>query len=178
MPYPISASVPSTVPKSRPPLLERRPGTFSRRTARGRTASMMRANSKKSPDLSPASPLRFPATERSWQGKPPQRRSTRPGSPALVCRPPPFAGPPSPPLHTSRTSSVMGTPGHRTARTFRRQGSDSQKNKCWCPARWSPRSSPPTPLKSDPTRTTQQTHSPRRPWLTMYPAASAFAYGE
>jgi hypothetical protein len=51
-PYPMSASVPTTVPKSRPPFEERRPGTFSTSSHRGRRDSAIRANSKKRPDRS------------------------------------------------------------------------------------------------------------------------------
>jgi hypothetical protein len=81
-PYPRSASVPSTTPKSRPPLLLSSPGTFSTRTHPGRKASMTRANSWNSPERSPASPRRCPATETSWHGNPPARRSTCSGSTA------------------------------------------------------------------------------------------------
>ena len=105
-PYPMSASVPSTTPKSRPPCEERRPGTFSTRSQRGRTASATRANSKKRLLRSPASPLRRPATERSWQGKPPQR------SPVPACHhrrsvgvPPPSAAARRAGSPTARTSS-------------------------------------------------------------------------
>ena len=64
-PYPRSASVPSTTPKSRPPCEENAPGTFSQRSHSGRKASTTRANSKKRPERSPWSPARRPATLRS-----------------------------------------------------------------------------------------------------------------
>lgn len=62
--------------RSRPLLLDSRPGTFSMTTQDGSNSSIILANSNQSPDRSPASPRRFPAMERSWQGNPPQIRST------------------------------------------------------------------------------------------------------
>ena len=98
----------------------------------------MRANSKKSDERAPpCKPARFPATERSWQGNPPQRRS----------------GDSFPLLAHSRTSVQQVTVGQCWARIPRRHLSDSHCQMTRIPARSSPRSSPPIPEKRLPTVT-------------------------
>jgi hypothetical protein len=85
------------LPKSRPPLLERRPGTFSRRMAGGRYRSTRSRKACASPlrvssPSSSRSPARFPATLRSWHdyGKPPDQRVAVRQSGRLPLASPPF----------------------------------------------------------------------------------------
>lgn len=78
--YPISASASRIKWTSSPPEEDKSPGTFSRSMLFGRRSFAMRTISQKRPDRSPPSPARLPATERSWQGKPPTSRSIRPRS--------------------------------------------------------------------------------------------------
>lgn len=106
---------------------------FSTKTIRGRTKRMMRENSNQRPDRDPSSP--FPLvlqTAMSVQGNPPIRRSTGGGSRPI-------------------TLSKHGTPGQCLASTRRQNGSDSQCHATRAPVALStPRSRPPTPLKSEP----------------------------
>src|SRR5690606_11379307 len=122
--------------RSRPPLLDSRPGTFSMRTQRGRSSATMRWNSHHNPLRSPASPARRPATLRSWQGNPPQMRSTG----ARFARP------------TFRTSSCSSTFGQCRRSTARHCLSFSTCHTTRMPARSRPMSIPPTPENSEPTR--------------------------
>jgi len=133
-----SASNPSAAksPRTRPNSIERSPATFSTNTMRGRTTRTMRAYSLHSPDLSPARPLRLPATDTSWHGNPPQITSTGSSS--------------SP---TAHTSSKRRASGQCFASTVRHHGSRSTCHTVRPPvAASTPRSSPPMPLNSDPMR--------------------------
>ena len=80
-----------TVLKSSPPDELNAPGTFSHMMYLGYLPSvfslislMTLIISKKSPDLAPSSPVRFPAIETSWQGEPPVMISTGSISPPLI----------------------------------------------------------------------------------------------
>ena len=68
------ASAPTTAAKSAPLLLLNAPGTFShlanRSPFQSRAHSTIRIAAKKSPDRSPSSPFRLPATDKSWHGEP------------------------------------------------------------------------------------------------------------
>jgi len=75
---------PATTAKSRPRLLLNAPGTFSQMSHRApqkcRAALKILICSWKRPERSPARPLRFPATDRSWHGDPPTTTSIRPSA--------------------------------------------------------------------------------------------------
>ena len=111
------------------------PGTFSTSTNRGRSRRTTRANSHHRPDRSPASPSRFPARLRSWQGNPPAMRST-PHSP--------LAG------GKVRMSSHFGTLGQCFCRTRLAYSSISTCHLHVRPARSNPKSIPPTPANREP----------------------------
>lgn len=97
---PDSAS--TTAAKSAPLLELKAPGTFSQRANRHphhrRAHSMICIAVKKSPERAPASPLRLPATDRSWHGEPNTTRSICPR--AAICASVTFV-----------TSPRFGTPG-------------------------------------------------------------------
>ena len=157
-PYPRSASVPSTTPKSRPPFEERRPGTFSTRSHRGRTASMIRANSKKRPLIGLRRVL-VVVRRRRGPGRGSLRRGDQDRRERIPERPVrtrsdwlTVSEPSGCRCRNANVSYVVvdGDSGPWSASTSRRQGSDSQKNTCRNPARASPWSSPPMPENSDP----------------------------
>lgn len=131
--YPRSAKSPRTRPNHAPgcPLgPARRFATFSTMRKRGRSSPTNRAISDQRPERLPASPSPFPATLRSWQGKPPEITST---------------GPTSSPRNVV-TSSKQGTSGQCFASTRRQNGSISQNATVSNPpVRSSPRLKPPIP---------------------------------
>ena len=102
---------------------------------------MSRANSDHSPLRSPPMPAPRPATLMSWQGNPPQMRST----------PSPFAERCC--ADNSRTSWNMWTSGQCLASTRRAKGSISQNATVRMPARSRPRLKAPMPLNRSRTRT-------------------------
>lgn len=113
----------STAWKSPPSLLLNEPGTFSQTRNRGLTMSpalpfllsrslisfTILTCSMKSPLLSPASPARFPAMERSWHGLPPVIQSTGSISAPFILQISPKCFTHSPP------SSAPPAPGHSWA---------------------------------------------------------------
>ena len=108
----MSASTPMNAPKSRPPLVEKAPGTFSQMNQRGRISRSSRAKSRASPERAPSMPALFPATLKSWQGVPPTRRSTDPrySSPFILVM-----------------SPMFGTSGNLCCNTRQGKGSISEK---------------------------------------------------
>ncbi len=65
---------------------ERSPSTFSTTTTRGEISEMIRRYSNHSPERAPSSPSPLPARDRSWQGNPPQSRSTCDTNPCRISR--------------------------------------------------------------------------------------------
>jgi hypothetical protein len=144
---PSAARSPSTTPSPR----EARAATFSTNTNEGRTSPTIRENSDQSPDRSPPIPTRFPALLMSWQGKPPETRSTTPrhGRPSKVATS----------VHTGHgarpPSSIWRT------RVAAAKASLSTKQTGRAPTASSPRASPPPPAKSSMERRATLTGSPR-----------------
>lgn len=140
--YPRSSISVRSCPKAAPPSLDSAPGTFSQTNQRGRSSRTHRMYSNMSPDA-PASPSRFPATEKDWQGLPPTTRSTDPISLQS----------------TFVISPRFGTSGNRSASTALGNGSISLNatgsHPSWCHARVAAS----TPLNTD----TYLTPPPPRP---------------
>ena len=92
--YPSSSISRRRARKSRPSLEVKIPGTFSSTTHRGRNRSTRLRKVNARTDLLPSvNPLRFPATERSWQGNPALQmsavfQSSLPGAPLIASRGP------------------------------------------------------------------------------------------
>jgi hypothetical protein len=95
---------------------------------------MRRANSNQRPLREPSIPARFPAWLRSWQGNPPQMRSTGSSSDPLI-----FV-----------MSPCRFTSGQCFASTRCANGSISTCQRQTIPARSSPRSRPPIPANREP----------------------------
>lgn len=132
--YPAEARSRRIFPKNRPSSLESSPGTFSATIHRGRVSQTSRYISPQRVDLFPLRPARAPATETSWQGKPPQITSTVGG------------------LITVVMSVNRSTFGQCLARTFDAYGSSSICHLVLKPPVHSrPNSRPPIPLKHEPT---------------------------
>ena len=124
--YPIEAMAPSTEPIP----LSSKAATFSSSSLGRPTMRTVRRICQKSPERSPDKPAPFPASERSWQGKPAVTKSTGPIDPnsAVV------------------TSSYCFTSGQCLANTSRGNSSFSQKaTVSKPPVRSSPRLKPPIP---------------------------------
>lgn len=113
--YPRPARSARMVPKVRPSSMLRSPLTFSPRNHRGRDSRRTRTTSGQRKRSSPV-PLRRPALEKGWHGKP--------ALTSVGC--PPQADRTSSPV-TDRMSWVMGTPGKFLAST-RRHGSSISQN--------------------------------------------------
>ena len=129
---PIAQRSPMTLPNPR----SSSPGTFSTMTIFGRISHMIRLNSRHNPERSPSIPIRLPATETSWQGKPPQITSH--------CQSVPSRG------GKVHTSSCRRTFGQCFSRTRLAYSSFSTCQTHRIPARSKPRSNPPIPEKSEP----------------------------
>lgn len=142
-PYPRSSISVRSCQKAAPPSLESAPGTFSQTNHRGRSSRTQRMYSNMSPDA-PASPSRFPATEKDWQGLPPTTRPTGPISLQSICV----------------MSPRFGMSGKRSASTALGNGSISLKATGSHPSWSQARVAASTPLK---TETYLTTRPPRIP---------------
>ncbi len=110
-------------------------GEFSTKTKRGRTSHTIRNISRQRPERAPSIPAPLPASDKSWQGNPPQTMSAIP-----------FHGLPSKVV----TSSQMGKGGRipsrcRWMRHFLAYGLISTAQTGACPRRIPPRIPPPQP---------------------------------
>lgn len=132
--YPSFSNPRMRTAKSRPPLLEKSPGTFSTTTHCGSSSPTILRYSCHSPLLPPAKPRRFPATDRSWQGNPPQMRSGRTSKVVFVI---------------FLTSFILFTSGQWRRRTALACGSISHWPMQFIPARSNPRSKPPIPENNE-----------------------------
>jgi hypothetical protein len=128
--YPHEARFPRTLSSPR----TRSAATFSTSTNRGCSSQMIRKYSDQRPERAPVIPSCLPALEMSWQGNPPQMRSTS----ERLCRP------------TSRTSRNRGTSGQCLARTLVAYSLISTCHEHFIPARSSPKSIPPIPANREP----------------------------
>ena len=136
--YPASAKLVRTTPKSRPLLLDKSPGTFSKRRVFALMCVAKESASKKSPVLAPASPALFPATLTSWHGNPPQTMSTFPMRFCSLAH-----------SFAVTTSLCFGTSGQCFSKTARHFVSISTCPTQVCPPDSRPRSKPPTPANKD-----------------------------
>lgn len=102
---------PRKAPKSRPPELDSKPGTFSHTSQRGRRRRANRRNSIARLPRGSSNPSRLPATLKDWQGVPPTRTSIGSGAAWMVVKSPRF-----------------GTSGKRCASTADGKASISETN--------------------------------------------------
>ena len=132
-PYPHFSSVSRMIPKSLPPRLDNKPGTFSTKSHLGRATETSLTNSCHRELLSPSKPLLSPATDRSWQGNPPQNKSACGSS---------FAS-------TSHISFHLGVSAQCLLKICVALLSHSTCPLHSHPALSNPKSNPPTPAKKD-----------------------------